>query len=563
MIRMRGGFSAHGILILAMLVLSQQIKEEAVVINIEVPVRVFKGNKFVDNLTIADFEIYEDGKPQKIEAVYLVRERQVQKQQGEEAFTPETNKRHFILVFEMMAYSPKVGEAVDYFLRNVIAPGDSLYISTPIRGYNFGPGFAADSQKQEISQRLSNIIRSDIIKGGSEYRGLIKSLQEIRRTDVSPEMKDAMDSAHAELLEKLMGLSCIEEGNLIGFAEKIKKEEGQKHVFIFFQRRMAPTGGSFMPTGNNPAYVDRLFDFYNPRAYFDKEKIKKAFVDSSISCHFLYVTEAPTDASSWMEMNPAEETTDKVEWQDATMDFFNAFREIASATGGVTESSTNAQSLLKTAAGISENYYLLYYAHKDYQADGKFREIKVVVKGNIDRVLHRVGYSAEKLSPGQPAEITPIQKNVPGLDSGLEKYRSGDLEGAIEVFTQIIASAPHHALAYYNRGIIYEELGDTSSALGDYTKAIEINPNYAEAYNNRGCLLVGDGDYEEAIKDFTHAIKVKPDYATAYFNRGSARRGLGEYGDAIPDFRKAMELDSSKKERALEEIKFCESKIRH
>jgi len=51
---------------------AQEIQEEAVAINIEVPVRVFKGKTFIDNLTIEDFEIYEDGILQKTEAVYLI-----------------------------------------------------------------------------------------------------------------------------------------------------------------------------------------------------------------------------------------------------------------------------------------------------------------------------------------------------------------------------------------------------------------------------------------------------------------------------------------------------------
>lgn len=549
-----------GIFLLAMVIFAQQIKEEALVINIEVPVRVYKGNRFIDNLTIDDFEIYEDGKPQKIEAAYLVRERRVQKEEGKSAFVPETNKRHLVLVFEMMAYSPRVGEAVDYFIQNIILPGDRLYVSTPVRTYEFDLGFPADNPKLQISQRLTDAVRRDIIKGSSEYRGLINELQEIRRTDVSPEMRETIESAYADAREKLMGLSCMEEGNLMGFAENLKKKEGQKHVFIFFQRRMIPTWGSL--TDKNVQTRADAFDFYNPRTYFDQQKIKRALADSSISCHFIYVTEKPTDASSEMEMNPAEDMRDRVEWQDVTMDFFNAFKEIASATGGTAESSTNVYSSLKRAAEASGSYYLLYYAPTDYQADGKFKEIKVGVKGKKYRVMHRSGYLAEKLSPGRAVETGPIQKIFAALDSGLEKYRSGDLEGALEIYTQVIASSPRQAVAYFNRGIIYEELGDTSRALEDYTKAIEIDSNYAEAYCNRGCLLARDREYEEAIKDFTSAIRIRPDYATAYFNRGSAWRGLREYDDAIEDFKKAMEFDPSKKERALEEIRFCESKIR-
>ncbi len=398
MLKKKGTLTGLGILVLAMIIFAQQIKEQAIVINIEVPVRVYKGNRFIDNLTIDDFEVYEDGKPQKIEAVYLIKERQVQKEEGERVFTPETKKRHFVLVFEMMTYSPKVGEAVDYFIQNVIMPGDMLYVSTPMRGYDFDTGFPADIPRQQISDGLRDTIRSDIIKGSREYRSLIEKLQEIRETDVPPEMKESMESAYAEVLEKLMELSSMEEGKLIGFAENLIKREGQKHVFIFFQRRMVPTWGSFTSThllDTGLTYTDRLFDFYNPRTYFDQEKVIGAFADSSICCHFIYVTERPAETYAWMTMNPAEEGGDRIEWQDKTVDFFNAFKEIAGATGGITESSTNVYSSLKKAAEASKSYYLLYYAPKDYQADGKFKEIKVKVKGKKYKVMHRAGYIAE------------------------------------------------------------------------------------------------------------------------------------------------------------------------
>jgi len=97
----------------------------------------------------------------------------------------------------------------------------------------------------------------------------------------------------------------------------------------------------------------------------------------------------------------------------------------------------------------------------------------------------------------------------------------------------------------------------------DYTKVIEIDPGYIEAYNNRGCLLVEEGNFERAIRDFSYAIEIKPDYATAYFNRGSAWRSLKEYRSAIEDFEKAMTIDPAKRERALAEIKFCESRIKN
>jgi len=44
--------------ILASLLSGQQVQEEAIAINIEVPVRVHDGNKFIENLAIGDFEIH-------------------------------------------------------------------------------------------------------------------------------------------------------------------------------------------------------------------------------------------------------------------------------------------------------------------------------------------------------------------------------------------------------------------------------------------------------------------------------------------------------------------------
>ncbi len=54
------------ILVLGLTLFAQEIQQQAVSINIEVPVRVYRGDNFVDDLTINDFEVYEDGILQRI-----------------------------------------------------------------------------------------------------------------------------------------------------------------------------------------------------------------------------------------------------------------------------------------------------------------------------------------------------------------------------------------------------------------------------------------------------------------------------------------------------------------
>ena len=60
---------------------AQDIRHETGTLNIEIPVRVFKGDAFVDGVTIADFEVYEDGKLQTVDAVYLVKKSFVQRKE--------------------------------------------------------------------------------------------------------------------------------------------------------------------------------------------------------------------------------------------------------------------------------------------------------------------------------------------------------------------------------------------------------------------------------------------------------------------------------------------------
>jgi hypothetical protein len=81
---MKKGTFAFGLLFLFLFMSGQEIQEKATAVNIEVPVRVYDGNKFVDNLTINDFIIYEDGKKQDIDAVYLIKERAIERKERAE-----------------------------------------------------------------------------------------------------------------------------------------------------------------------------------------------------------------------------------------------------------------------------------------------------------------------------------------------------------------------------------------------------------------------------------------------------------------------------------------------
>ena len=376
--------------ILGIALFAQEITHETLVINIEVPVRVFKGDKFVEDLTIDDFEVFEDGKIQKIEAVYMIKKTSIEKKEGEKKFSPNVS-RNFVLLFQVQDYLPKIEKALDYFFNNVIMPGDALTVFTPMKTYNFKSEALEKLSKEEIVKQLKAKIRKDVLMGNSEYKHLLREMQE----QVAAADEVSLQICQL-LLDRLEELRRVDEKNLLGFAEFLKSKEGQKYVFLFYQKELLPQldPSALMQRQSlgqdNQNFLFQLSDLflhYRRDIAFNVDRIKQVFSDSSISIHFLYITKAPILSVEGMQPSP-------VAWREQSEDIYSAFREMARATGGLTDSSSNAASAFQRVVDASENYYLIYYAPANFKRDGNFRNIDVKVKNRNYRIMHRAGYFA-------------------------------------------------------------------------------------------------------------------------------------------------------------------------
>lgn len=402
--------------ILCLSVLPQQIFiEESLVINVEVPVRVYEGGKFVKNLTIDDFQVFEDGIPQKIEAVYLIKKKSIERREEKKRFVPQTS-RNFFLFFEISDYNRRLGEAVDYFVQNVLLPGDNLFITSPLKTYRLKEIALESRSKEEIANELKGLLRKDTLVGSSEYNSIIRDLTQVTRAltaeIMGPEAyksDEATTSLYDMNIEK-EGESKIEEllmlyaGNmsrletlrdvdqlqLLDFAKFLKYKEGQKYVFLFYQREFLPRIDPKILGRYSGAYQDRpiiqmgfsdLTELLRRDISFNVDLIKQAYADSSVSIHFLFIS------------TPAKHIYG-IRMEEQSEDIYQAFKEMARATGGFVDSSANPAYLFQNALQASENYYLIYYFPKNYQQDGKFKKINVRVKNKDFKVTHRLGYFA-------------------------------------------------------------------------------------------------------------------------------------------------------------------------
>ncbi len=402
----------------SIVLVAQNIQHETAAINIEIPVRVFKGDEFIDNLTIADFEVYDDGQPQTLDADYLIKKTNIERREENRTFLPDTG-RHFYLFFEMSEYDPKVRTAIEYFVKEVILPEDELIIVTPMRSYRMKSETFQVVGRTRVFDDLMGLLRRDILMGTAEYRATLEDLKGLAQAisaDLAMNDEASLNAMatfdpfstsaavvtggqsfeeklqlYLTYLNRLENLRVVEETRLTEFSRFLKDQAGEKEVFMFYQREFLPKLEPKILNAYMTLFNDRpdtvqtisgLFEFFRRDSVLNVDFIKKAFSDSSAAVHFLFISK-PADRIPGIVMEEQSE------------DIFSAFMEMSRATGGFSSSSANIEQSMKAAVTASENYYLLYYVPKNYKVDGRFHNIQVRVKTGNYRISHRLGYIAD------------------------------------------------------------------------------------------------------------------------------------------------------------------------
>jgi len=387
----------------AFILYAQLEQHEILVTNIAVPTRVFDGDQFVANLTIEDFELFEDGVAQKIEALYLTNKTKIEKSEELKSFFPGVS-RHYFLLFQLTEYHPKLSEAIDYLFNDILLPEDTLTIMTPVKNYSLPKNALQRYSKKQISDDMQNLIRKDTKIGSSNYRSLLRDLTRlVSAISGSSQMGFETSAATADgfsielllnryrdALTNMDNLRWVDQKWFMNFAQLMKKREGQKNVFLFYEREYRPeikTGvlnrleSEYQQRPDILAQVRDLFQFYNRDARLNAKLIKQLFADSLINFYFIFLNKDPGKAFG-------------ITMREQSEDVFSTFKEVTKATGGIIDTSQNPAVGFKNAMNASENCYLLYYSPKDYKRDGKFKNITVKVKNREYKIKNREGYFA-------------------------------------------------------------------------------------------------------------------------------------------------------------------------
>jgi len=120
---------------------------------------------------------------------------------------------------------------------------------------------------------------------------------------------------------------------------------------------------------------------------------------------------------------------------------------------------------------------------------------------------------------------------------------ANEQEDAIDDLTRLLNNQPGNSRAYFDRGLIYQQVGKLQEALLDYDSAIRWSPPYAEPYINRARIFALLAQTEEALKSYCRALELAPNLIDPLLDRACLLYEKGDVESARRDIETAVQLE--------------------
>lgn len=357
---------------------------------IEVDFRVFSGSAFVDNLSMADIQLFEDGESREINSLCLVKGNEVVRMEGLKK-KPKVS-RLFVFIFYIRRYSVRIDEAIDFFFDRVITPKDALIFFTPEKIYNLKGLALSRKPKHEIAGQMKTILRKDTMMGNNSYLERLKQLQEIVSELSEGTLLLGLSSGlskYTTVLENLERMRFKEQTKIIKFLLQQRKQKGKKFVYLFYEREVKPD----FTTRDLQAYKQRynsdaemliklqeMFELYKRGTVFNLKETGERFAGSGLLINFSNFKNTSIAPLRGVDENEYSE------------DVLGLFTQLARVTGGMVEHSSNPASFFYKAESFSRQFYTLRYVIPNPGKKKKFKKIIIKLKNKDYKVFHRSGY---------------------------------------------------------------------------------------------------------------------------------------------------------------------------
>ena len=389
-------------------------------VRVDVIVTDRQGNP-VSDLKLEDFEIQEDGKPQKPETFRLVKidtttqpaytQRTIRTRNDEEMAAADENSRIFMFFLDdyhvRKETSMSVKKPVIDFIANQLAPNDLVGVMYPLT---------------PIDAAIVNRNPQGVINAVEKFEGRkwnYEPVNNVERGYVHRLTPDAIEMIRRQVTFTAIRGACTKLGSL---------REGRKSIVMIsegFSSMLPPQMRSNLPGAvASPGDVTRdpfagQNNVYEERARFSADlDLNRELQDVWDTCNrhntSIYAVDPRGLAVGDFDITSNISIQTSQQYLNQSMD---TLRELAANTDGRAIVNRNDLAAgMKQIIRDSSAYYLVGYNSTQAPTDGKFHAIKVRVKRSGVQVRHRQGYwayTAEDVKravagpkPGPPAEIT-------------------------------------------------------------------------------------------------------------------------------------------------------------
>ncbi len=364
----------------------KNIREDMVVINVEVPVRVMHKDKAVDNLKKSDFKLFENGKELPINGFHIVRKKIAsQKIELDSERKQYYEPRLFVLAFSVTNFNRFYEKGVRYFFDNVLRKEDKLlvFVNNTTLTYN---------DLKEKGKTLSNILDS-LYKEGKKARlnmravmmtvegGITVLLSQLADAEGGSASRIGNSQAQRDVLTFFVRYQNAWENykrsflqlniyTLYNFAAFLKRISLEKWVISFYQYEKFPilneNSHNFERIRNNMALdsqnILRLVrqEFLASR-FFPYEEVSKIYYNLGATFNLVVI---PTRIESDINEVVAGDISTSAEV---------TLREIAKRTGGSVSFATDLTESLDKIIEKEDISYILTYAPEDSSRRGKLK----------------------------------------------------------------------------------------------------------------------------------------------------------------------------------------------
>lgn len=388
-----------------------------------------RDGKPITDLTEADFEVLEDGQPQKIETFKLIRvtgtpvgggepAREIRSEYVEEAEAAREDVRLFVIFLDdyhvRRGASMAVREPLIRFLQNDLGPLDMvaiMYPLTPVSVVRFS------RNRDILAGAINNFLGR---KNEYEPRNELEQQYANYPTETVERIRNQVSlSALKGLVTRLGGLREGRKSVIVvseGYTYYIPPELRSSQAGI----NIAGQGGTSSPTGNDP-------DEFRARMMLQtdmQQDLRSVFDAANRANTALYTLDPRGLATFEYDIN---ERVGLGADRNSLQETQDTLRVLAEETDGRAIVNRNdLGSGLRQAVTDSSAYYLLGYSSSRAHDDGKFHQITVRVKRPRTDVRARKGYwafTAEEVSRITAPAKPPIDSAVTTALSALELPR--------------------------------------------------------------------------------------------------------------------------------------------